>query len=167
MALIGYEVLKVVAACHRNNVLHGDVKPANFVLKDKVQNPLYSSDINHLFTPWLIAIDFGCSQYLGTKRFTKRTGTPVYMAPEIFERDYQREADMWSVGIMLYQLFARRFPFWDTYEACRSARLEEVQVRSETCLKGVGRSTEGMGCLQGALGSANRYGGLCKKLMAS
>jgi len=128
VALIGYEVLKVVAACHRNNVLHGDVKPANFVLKDKVQNPLYSSDINHLFTPWLIAIDFGCSQYLGTKRFTKRTGTPVYMAPEIFERDYQREADMWSVGIMLYQLFARRFPFWDTYEACRSARLEEVQV---------------------------------------
>jgi calcium-dependent protein kinase len=129
VALIGYEVLKVVAACHRNGVLHGDVKPANFVLKDKLHNPLYSSDINHLFTPWLIAIDFGCSQYLGSKRFTKRTGTPVYMAPEIFERDYQREADMWSVGIMLYQLFARRFPFWDTYEACRSARLEEVQVR--------------------------------------
>ena len=28
------------------------------------------------------------------QRFTKRTGTPVYMAPEIFERDYYVEADM-------------------------------------------------------------------------
>jgi hypothetical protein len=28
------------------------------------------------------------------QRFTKRTGTPVYMAPEIFERDYYIEADM-------------------------------------------------------------------------
>lgn len=48
------------------------------------------------------------------------------MAPEIFERDYSWEADMWSVGMMLYQLYARRFPFWDTYEACRTAKLEEV-----------------------------------------
>ena len=27
---------------------------------------------------------------------------------------------------MLYQLYARRFPYWSTYEQCRSARLEEV-----------------------------------------
>lgn len=43
----------------------------------------------------------------------------VYMAPEIFDRDYHWEADMWSLGIMLYQLYARRFPYWRTYEECR------------------------------------------------
>lgn len=43
----------------------------------------------------------------------------VYMAPEIFDRDYHWEADMWSLGIMLYQLYARRFPYWKTYEECR------------------------------------------------
>lgn len=43
----------------------------------------------------------------------------VYMAPEIFDRDYYWEADMWSLGIMLYQLYARRFPYWKTYEECR------------------------------------------------
>lgn len=32
---------------------------------------------------------------LCVQRFSKRTGTPVYMAPEIFERDYYVEADMW------------------------------------------------------------------------
>jgi hypothetical protein len=50
----------------------------------------------------------------------------VYMAPEIFDRDYHWEADMWSLGIMLYQLYARRFPFWRTYEECRHAKLDEV-----------------------------------------
>jgi serine/threonine protein kinase len=148
VALIAYEVLKVVAACHAINVLHGDIKPANFVLRHRQRNPLVSGDLTYLFTPWLAAIDLGCSQYLGPEvrgsvpgrgagvspvwagaagvasrsrstasralahppsassrppdssllappqRFSKRTGTPVYMAPEIFERDYYVEADM-------------------------------------------------------------------------
>lgn len=33
---------------------------------------------------------------------------------------------MWSLGIMLYQLYARRFPYWKTYEQCRHAKLDEV-----------------------------------------
>jgi serine/threonine protein kinase len=45
---------------------------------------------------------------------------PQYMAPEIFGRRYHAEADMWSVGGMLYQLYARRFPFWDTMEECKA-----------------------------------------------
>ena len=77
------------------------------MLRHRQRNPLVSGDLQHLFAPWLAAIDLGCSQYLGPERFTKRTGTPVYMAPEIFERDYYVEADMWSVGVMLYQLYAR------------------------------------------------------------
>lgn len=31
-----------------------------------------------------------------------------------------------SFGIMLYQLYARRFPFWDTMEGCKASKLEEV-----------------------------------------
>lgn len=77
MALICYEVLKVVKCCHEHNVVHGDIKPANFVLKHRTHNPLCSADLNYLFTPWLRAIDFGCSQYVAATRFNKRTGTPV------------------------------------------------------------------------------------------
>lgn len=69
--------LQVVEKCHELGILHGDLKPANFVLADRTRNPLFSKDINLLFgEPWLLAIDFGCSQYLGSQRFTKRTGTP-------------------------------------------------------------------------------------------
>ena len=34
VACIMYEALQTVAACHANNFYHGDVKPANFMLKD-------------------------------------------------------------------------------------------------------------------------------------
>ncbi len=102
VALIGYEVLKVVKCCHDNGVLHGDVKPANFVLKHRTKNPLVSSELDLMFTPWLRAIDFGCSQFLTPARFNKRTGTPVYMAPEIFDRDYSWEVSgcgfLWQEG---------------------------------------------------------------------
>lgn len=30
-----FEVLKTIAACHANNFYHGDIKPANFMLKDQ------------------------------------------------------------------------------------------------------------------------------------
>lgn len=72
-----WPALQVVEECHKLGVLHGDLKPANFVLADRTRNPLFSNDINLLFgAPWLLAIDFGCSQYLTSQRFTKRTGTP-------------------------------------------------------------------------------------------
>jgi serine/threonine protein kinase len=76
-----------------------------------------------------------CAQFCHKFNLTDQCVTPllplllllaVYMAPEIFDRDYHWEADMWSLGIMLYQLYARRFPFWRTYEECRHAKLDEV-----------------------------------------
>ncbi len=76
----------------------GDVKPANFCLKDKTKNPFLNRT-----TSYLKAIDFGCSQFLtASRRLSKRTGTPVFMAPEIFARDYADKADVWSIGVMLY-----------------------------------------------------------------
>ncbi|KAJ9518166.1 hypothetical protein QJQ45_010070 [Haematococcus lacustris] len=101
-----------------------------FCLKDSTHNPLVSrhrgSRQQTGCSSWLKAIDFGCSQFLGSRRLSKRTGTPVYMAPELYSRDYYSEADMWSLGVMLYQLYARRFPFWDSMESCRASKLEEV-----------------------------------------
>ena len=55
----------------------------------------------------------GCSQaLLLPEGLSRRTGTPVFMAPEVYARKYGRPADLWSAGIMMYQLLAGRFPFW-------------------------------------------------------
>lgn len=45
-----------------------------------------------------------------------RSGTPVYMAPEVITQEYGPEADLWSVGMLLYQLLTGAFPFWDSVQ---------------------------------------------------
>ena len=36
------------------------------------------------------------------------------MAPEVILQGYDAQADMWSVGMLMYQLLTGTFPFWDS-----------------------------------------------------
>ena len=36
------------------------------------------------------------------------------MAPEVILQEYDAQADMWSVGMLMYQLLTGTFPFWDS-----------------------------------------------------
>ncbi|KAI7836721.1 hypothetical protein COHA_009419 [Chlorella ohadii] len=47
-----------------------------------------------------------------------RSGTPAYMAPEVIQQSYDERCDMWSAGIMMYQLLTGKFPFWDNVRDC-------------------------------------------------
>jgi len=66
----------------------------------------------------LRAIDMGCSKVVrdGTK-LTKRMGTPAYFAPEVFLRSYDTRADLWSAGILAYQMLTGRFPYWPSLKS--------------------------------------------------
>jgi len=152
-AAVARDVLRVIAACHAAGCMHGDVKPANFVLREPLATPAAlrrragagpegaasaatpaANPFAALALPgaplppprWLVAIDFGCSQPVGRASLTRRTGTPVYMAPEVFRRDYGPEADLWSAGVMLYQLLSGRFPWWPRVADCRACTVDEV-----------------------------------------
>ena len=51
--------------------------------------------------------DFGCSQHIRQgEKMGKKTGTPLYMAPELFMRYWGVQSDMWSAGMLLYQVGA-------------------------------------------------------------
>lgn len=126
-ALVLYECVKVIASCHARCIVHGDVKPANFMLRQRFRDPLRALERGGAQGDWLKAVDFGCSQsYRNKASLSRRTGTPVYMAPEVFKRDYLEASDMWSLGMMMYQLLTGRFPFWDTLEQCRAHGIDEV-----------------------------------------
>lgn len=58
--------------------------------------------------------DFGIARVLSHTREKVKTivGTPYYLAPELIEnKPYSFSGDMWSLGVVLYELCARKTPF--------------------------------------------------------
>lgn len=128
IAYVAFEILMILKLCQESGIVHGDVKTANFMLRSNDDiNPFWSHDVTGLRPGWLKAIDFGCSQYLlEDSRLCGRVGTPVFMAPEVFDRDYGFESDLWSLGVVLYQLFSGRFPFWASARAAVTSSFDDV-----------------------------------------
>jgi len=98
---IGLEVADALARAHHLNIIHRDVKPENILL---------AAD----GTPRLA--DFGVA-HLGqhATRLTEEggfMGTPLYISPEIcLGEAASPRSDIWSLGIVLYEMVAGRSPF--------------------------------------------------------
>ncbi|KAJ0409487.1 hypothetical protein P43SY_002377 [Pythium insidiosum] len=84
------------------NVVHRDLKPANLLLSSKNQA-----------NAKLKIADFGFARELQSESLAESVvGSPLYMAPELLEyKSYDAKADLWSVGIILYEMLANDHPF--------------------------------------------------------
>jgi len=83
---------------HSRRIIHRDLKPANVLLQGK--------------TPRLA--DFGISRILestSTDYSVNIAGTPPFMSPEAFDGKRNVQTDIWSVGVILYQLLCGVLPF--------------------------------------------------------
>ena len=57
-------------------------------------------------------IDFGTSLfYDASAPLTERVGTPNYIAPEVIDKNYGSECDIWSIGVIVYILLCGDPPF--------------------------------------------------------
>jgi serine/threonine protein kinase len=61
--------------------------------------------------------DFGWSVYLDNKLRSTFCGTPLYVCPEILKgKEYDEKIDIWSLGIMMYEMAVGENPFKITKE---------------------------------------------------
>lgn len=67
-------IVQAIAVCHASNTVHGDIKPANFLLKNSLKKGSAAAIEQAAGNgPWVKSIDFGCSQVVSPdKPLTKR-----------------------------------------------------------------------------------------------
>lgn len=97
--LYGKQILDAMLYLHQNRILHRDLKPQNILLEKDV----------------IKICDFGFAKQMtaSTNFLRSIKGTPLYIAPEIIdEKKYTHKVDIWSFGVILYELATGYTPFY-------------------------------------------------------
>jgi len=94
------QILRTVATIHSHGILHGDIKPENFLFTDKTYNTLK-------------LIDFGLASEIPPPGHHLKTlsGSLFFMAPELLRLKYNHKVDVWAVGCIAYMLLSGTYPF--------------------------------------------------------
>eukprot|EP00242_Pyramimonas_sp_CCMP2087_P008203 CAMPEP_0198204152 /NCGR_PEP_ID=MMETSP1445-20131203/7535_1 /TAXON_ID=36898 /ORGANISM="Pyramimonas sp., Strain CCMP2087" /LENGTH=572 /DNA_ID=CAMNT_0043875893 /DNA_START=194 /DNA_END=1912 /DNA_ORIENTATION=+ len=103
VAWMARAILQTLAQCHARKIVYRDVKPENY---------LYSSPGADAS---LKLSDFGLAIFHKNSEppLNERCGTVAYVAPEVLHRSYDQKADLFSAGVLIYQLLSGKYPFTD------------------------------------------------------
>lgn len=96
-----HEALSSVAQCHSRFICHRDIKPANFLFLNSKSDRLRM-------------IDFGLATTISdTKKLSDKVGSFPYVSPDVLRQQYGLPSDLWSLGVVCFELISARLPFLD------------------------------------------------------
>lgn len=126
--LIIHQLLSAIQHMHAHDIVHRDIKCENILFKSNNQNDLS-----------IKICDFGLSRHLktgmnsmGSKKLHEVVGSPYYMAPEIIEKKYGYQCDIWAAGIVMYFLLSGTFPFSGSCFSTILAHIKSHTIQFET-----------------------------------
>ena len=102
----GIRIVSALSEAHEKGIVHRDIKPGNIMVdsKDRVK-----------------VMDFGLAKLAGSAPITKSgttVGTMAYMAPEQIQgRPVDHRADLFSFGVLLFEMLTGQRPFNGQYDA--------------------------------------------------
>jgi len=99
---LGIQIADTLDYAHRKGIVHRDVKPSNIILQSNGQIKITDFGIAHIEDPSAL-VQTQAGEILGT---------PAYMSPEqVLSRPVDGRSDLFSLGIILYELCTGRRPF--------------------------------------------------------
>ena len=90
------QLLKALPHCNARGIVHRDLKPENIMIGNDGRVRL---------------CDFGVSIKVKTHLLRSNTGTDLFKAPEVLQKQYDQKCDIWSLGCVLYNMITADFAF--------------------------------------------------------
>jgi len=121
---IGVQIADGLAAAHEKGIVHRDIKPENIMVRrDGIVQ----------------IMDFGLAKLRGVSRLTKEgstVGTAGYMSPEQVQGvEADHRSDIFSLGVLLYQLFTGQLPFKGVHETALAYEIVNVDAAPPSAVK--------------------------------